>query len=53
MKNDQEQGLVSETIHMNSLGLILDETWEGDNYTTQKHSSLSLSVVYNEPIERI
>jgi hypothetical protein len=51
-KTDTEEGLTSETLTMNALGMLLSLAETAENYTTAIKNVSSLSAVYDQPIVR-
>ncbi len=49
-KSETEDGLINETIHMNSLGLLVDLYQSAKNTRTEKESILNVKVVYNQDV---
>ncbi len=49
-KSETEDGLINETIHMNSLGLLVDLYQSAKNTRTEKDSILNVKVVYNKDL---
>lgn len=49
-KSETEEGLINETIHMNSLGLLVDLYQSAKNTRTEKESILNVKAVYNQDV---
>ncbi len=49
-KSETEDGLINETIHMNSLGLLVDLYQSAKNTRTEMESILNVKVSYNQDV---